>query len=91
MLLEMFMKFKDDDAIYVDGTVETICSVRLTVDVLLSCANISPGLCNPDEVEVRMPSSVQVRIGNSALEDSHHNLLADCQGSDESSETRQRL
>ena len=91
MLLEMFMKFKDDDAIYADETVEIVCSVRSKIDIWMSCTEILLGLRSPDEVEVRMSPSVQIWSGNPALEDSHYDLLADCQGSDEASEGRQGL
>lgn len=51
VLVELFLRFKSQAAIYADGTVERICSVSIRTRQLLDCAEMifHSGLCDPNQ------------------------------------------
>lgn len=84
MLLEMFVKFKDYDSIYLDETVEIIFSVSTRTDPESDgVPHIFLVICCSNEAEVRMPTFIKVRLRSSTLENSDGNVFANSQRSHE--------
>lgn len=64
MLVDLFFKFRNDPAIYVDGTLEAVLSVsdkELSASLHSLKSDISLGLFDTSQAKIRLSSAIQVR------------------------------
>lgn len=83
MLVDLYLRFKDQSVIYTDGTLEAICSVRNpfldgSVNVLRS--NPFIGVLYPDQTQIRVSGTVEIWKRRAFMENRHNLLPAYCKG-----------
>ena len=81
LLVELYQRFKDTPAIYIDGTVEAVLSVRFFLPLIMDLRSSvwRAVVLDTYKTQVRVPCSVQVWERSSSLEDCDVVLLVDYQ------------
>ena len=74
LLVDLYLRFKDDSSIYVDGTVESVLAVRETLQLCFRVLTSGTGVLYPSQAQVRLSGTIEVWQRSTAVEDRNDEL-----------------